>query len=1173
MACLLAGTSVEAGVLYVKHDALGANDGSSWSNAFLSLQPAIDTASVSDQVWIAQGTYRPTSWPNGGTTEREKHFSLKNGVSVYGGFAGVETSLVERDPTAYPTILSGDLDGNDADGDGRSDPTTTSNNAYHVFFHPSGSGLTNTALLDGVTIRGGNANAYSPKAEGAGIHNNSCSPTIQNCKITDNSAISGGGIFNSSSSPKVFNCDVVSNSASFHAGGVFSIDSSPYLANCRVIGNSARYGGGAGNGYSSPDFVDCTFAGNSASEHGGGIFNYSSFTSAIARCTFFGNSAKYQGGAICNDDSSPEIVNCTLVDNSASLGGGIYNTNASPQIANCTITRNSASVGGGIYNTNSSPNIANCILWANTPYPQIWDGASTSAVSSCIVYKGFFRGTNIIDADPLLCPLGDYGGLAQTMPVAAGSPAIDAGKGEISEDQRGFTRDSSPDIGACEFQNRPAGAGVATVEGVTAFAEGYRPTLLGRCEGSSLTYQWFVGASGDTATPILGATNDVVAINPLRSDTCLWLRVSFPGGSVDSHTLILTLGSPAVVFVSTSGADLNPGTNWPTAKRTYQAGLASAAYGAHVWMAEGTYRPNDADTNDLWRAQAFALKNGVSVLGGFAGTEVDEHQRNFAAHFVILSGDLDHNDADLDGDGRSDPTTTSNNALHVFCHPPRLALDASAVLDGVTIRGGKAEYTYPFNSGGGIYNQYCSPTIANCAIIDNRAYYGGGVFNEYSWPEIVNCNVASNAAANYGGAIYNSSSAPHLVNCTLVRNTASFGAGMFDYGQSTSKIVGCTFFGNAAQARGGAIFNFVSSPSLANCTIAFNSAPTASVVDNSYSSPMFINCTVVSNTGSSACVRNTNSSPYFANSILWANTPYPQISDGASTTTVSYCIVQNGYAGGTSIIDADPLLLPLGDHGGPTPTMPVSLGSPAIDAGVVSGAPTTDQRGFNRDKLPDIGSCEFQALTLVSDVSNPAAIGSQCNLRAISDISGATFQWFGRQSGDAWDPIAGGTDELFTTPPLDLGLDLFVRVTGGGTNMDSAVQSIEVRGTYPEWVAFHGLAGGEAETGANPARDGIPNLIKYASGLPPRVGCVREQYGSFSHQGISNQLSLVWRESKTPTDLVWSFRQSTNLLDWNTVPGPTNLVQSGSGYDLWEALVPAEGPRLFLDVSVDLIYP
>src|SRR5690606_25480879 len=104
-------------------------DGSSWRNAYTNLQAAIDAAVSGDRIFVADGTYYPT----GNGTGRNVHFTLKNGVAIYGGQAGLRGDGTE-------TILSGNI----------GDPSVSSDNAYHVI---STSGLDHTAILSGVTIR------------------------------------------------------------------------------------------------------------------------------------------------------------------------------------------------------------------------------------------------------------------------------------------------------------------------------------------------------------------------------------------------------------------------------------------------------------------------------------------------------------------------------------------------------------------------------------------------------------------------------------------------------------------------------------------------------------------------------------------------------------------------------------------------------------------------------------------------------------------------------------------------------------------------------------------------------------------------------------------------------------------------------------------------------------
>lgn len=221
-------------VLYVRSGAANGGDGSSWNAAYPDLQSAVDGAVEGDEIWVANGAYFPTV-EHGGAGERYRSFQMKNGVSVIGGFEGDETSKVERSPSYNRTVLSGDV----------GVAQDSSDNCYHVFYHPSEIGLISSAVLENVTITGGNAdkeNGY-PHDCGGGMLNRNSSPTLRNCVFLDNKAlVVGGGIDNAfTSSPSLINCTLVDNTAGSSGGALSNTSgSSPVLTNCIVWGNSAE---------------------------------------------------------------------------------------------------------------------------------------------------------------------------------------------------------------------------------------------------------------------------------------------------------------------------------------------------------------------------------------------------------------------------------------------------------------------------------------------------------------------------------------------------------------------------------------------------------------------------------------------------------------------------------------------------------------------------------------------------------------------------------------------------------------------------------------------------------------------------------------------------------------------------------------------------------------------
>ena len=334
-------------ILYVKPAASG--DCLSWVSA-CSLPSALSRSISADQIWVAAGTYYPTA-----STDRAVSFSLKNGVSVYGGFPAAGGPWDSRDPLANPTVLSGDIG---VLGD-------ISDNSYHVV---KALQLDNSTLLDSFTITAGNANGPSPDEKGGGMFAFQSTLTLSNLVFTGNTAANtGGGLANNRSSPSLSHIVFSDNFSGVAGGGMSNYLSSPVLSQVDFIANtSAINSGGMHNEDSHPVLQNCEFSGNSAQDLGGGMYNESS-DPILENVNFSNNTTGHLGGGICNSLSSPSLMNVTFTANSAESGGGVSNFRGAPRFENVTFTQNSASkYGAGLLNEDSAPVLMNVPFSDNT---------------------------------------------------------------------------------------------------------------------------------------------------------------------------------------------------------------------------------------------------------------------------------------------------------------------------------------------------------------------------------------------------------------------------------------------------------------------------------------------------------------------------------------------------------------------------------------------------------------------------------------------------------------------------------------------------------------------------------------------------------------------------------------------------------------------------------------
>ena len=424
--------------------------------------------------------------------------------------------------------------------------------------------------ITGMTIQNGSFNPADIFG-GAGIANYA-NLLIEDSLITGNSTTAGGGgIFNNNQLTLV-NSEVSGNTAGSIGGGIVNYSNRTItVTNSLIANNDGNQGGGV---YSIGHLImnDSTVQGNTVEVIGGGVLIWGG-TAVLDRVTITQNEAVQYGAGLLNNGGTFTLTNSTVSANIApdyvgvsNIGSSVVGTILNSTIAYNVVTSASSTRFGGVSNTSGGTlTIQNSIVANNDKWQCVANDNWTSAGNnlSSDTHCAFTATGDLQSTDPLLTPLGDYGGPTLTHALSPGSPAIDAGSNSAcpATDQRGITRpvdgDNNAtavcDMGAFEARNQLTIADISVNEGDSGTTNAVFTVTLAPASSQNVTVNYATAAGTATANNDYTTTSGQLTFTPGQTTRTITVPINGDTNDEADETFTINLST------ASSNADIIDG--------------------------------------------------------------------------------------------------------------------------------------------------------------------------------------------------------------------------------------------------------------------------------------------------------------------------------------------------------------------------------------------------------------------------------------------------------------------------------------------------------------------------------------------------------------------------------------------------------------------------------------